>query len=456
MGIHELYFEKLLQLENLALEIVGKSHRLSIVLANEGGESERLVTPRKTSVFGSPNIPRNVAAPRRFFPRDVVLRFLVYLILGATLLFGVGGYYVLHFFFMKDQKKDISLMLITELVTLVFLLSFFFVAPLHLALGFSHGHIPSDADLARYKHLLFSHSGTQQTMTFVFCVVPFQAFGETLFFASSFPSIPVMCLFYFLSAINVAWIDLLIMYVSLVLRIIITRLLGVEEQVQTLDEVITHHVTTTTSLGVEEQLRDLDEIMVLYNSNLMNYGTATLPEDDTLIQDADEIVENVIKERSAVILTAYRNLRQDMHAISTEFGPRMLAGLFVNAVEVANIVGLVYVTLENELTVKQTFGIVLLWAPLAINLCLVFYNLSYPVTLCRQFIGARIATMATTLALSHISGPKLHYLARNFQEAPIRFHLGNFEMKPETSNVIIVIYAGLFFVILHLKMPEVA
>ena len=77
------------------------------------------------------------------------------------------------------------------------------------------------------------------------------------------------------------------------------------------------------------------------------------------------------------------------------------------------------------------------------------YSTAFMVTQCAHHIGPNVAILAARFT----DVPQLSIMSMMFLQAPIRLHVGNFEVSPEYANAIAMWFIGLFLVVFGIKIP---
>lgn len=76
-----------------------------------------------------------------------------------------------------------------------------------------------------------------------------------------------------------------------------------------------------------------------------------------------------------------------------------------------------------------------------------FYSIAYLVVQCQHHVGPKLSLLAAR------GLPETRELALTFLLAPVKFHVGTFEVSPEYSNFVSIWLIGLFFYTLGIKIP---
>ena len=148
-------------------------------------------------------------------------------------------------------------------------------------------------------------------------------------------------------------------------------------------------------------------------------------------------------------LEAYRSIRHDIHELSETFGPRMLAALFLMILEFTATITFSYEEMKDEFTGFFLFCLLASFGANATMISMVFFNMAFPVTRCSHHIGPKLSMIATKRS----DNPQYQQLATTFLLAPVRVHVGNFEVSPEHANGVTAWFAALFLLVFGLTMP---
>lgn len=148
-------------------------------------------------------------------------------------------------------------------------------------------------------------------------------------------------------------------------------------------------------------------------------------------------------------LEAYRSIRHDIHELSETFGPRMLAALFFMILEFTTTITFMYEEMKDEFTGFFLFCLLASFGANATMISMVFFNMAFPVTRCSHHIGPKLSMIATKRS----DNPQYQQLATTFLLAPVRVHVGNFEVSPEHANGVTAWFAALFLLVFGLTMP---
>ena len=73
--------------------------------------------------------------------------------------------------------------------------------------------------------------------------------------------------------------------------------------------------------------------------------------------------------------------------------------------------------------------------------------MAYLVVQCQHHCGPKLSLLAAR------GYPEVHELALTFLLAPVKLHVGTFEVSPEYSNFVSVWFIGLFFYVFGIKIP---
>lgn len=158
-----------------------------------------------------------------------------------------------------------------------------------------------------------------------------------------------------------------------------------------------------------------------------------------------------LSEKCSQWTQAYSMIRHDAHTVSDKFGTIMIVGLFVFIVDTTSLIALVWEELGPDMAISDVIALLLGYSSNAVVLVLTYYSIAFLVTKCEHYIGPSLAILSSQNA----NVPQLLAVTNMFLHAPIRIHVGNFEVGPEHANAVALWFVGLFLVVFGLKMPGV-
>ena len=104
----------------------------------------------------------------------------------------------------------------------------------------------------------------------------------------------------------------------------------------------------------------------------------------------------------------------------------------------------------ETLGVRGTTALLLTYSTNSIMICMSFYSIAYLIMQCSHHVGPKLAILAVRC---HDQAPRYQVLASTFLHAPIKVHVGIFEVTPEYASFIGLWFLALFLVVFGLKMP---
>ena len=356
------------------------------------------------------------------------LKGLLYLLVVGSI---VGFYYFFHFKYLQSGDEDhdnvMDLQMMIDFVTVGSLISFPFAGPLHRALGyFDDDPLQLQENLA----LLQKDRGTAQAISIATICCCGYPTGELLYFYHMLDAQVGLQILY----VPFVFVSILPFYgnvllVILTMRAILVRLYRVEDQ-------------------VVEALERTDGVLLgNYNSFAStDNGSDHVPsEPPNASEDALQSVE-MVRDWTR----EYRVIRKHVHSISDAFGLRMLIGLFSFTVDTTTMISNLWEELGPSMAATNVLALLLSFCSNSIMITAAFYSSAYLVTECSHHIGPKLAILAVRL---HGEAPQFQVLASAFLHAPVKIHVGVFEVAPEYANAIGMWFLGLFLVVFGLKIP---
>eukprot|EP00529_Nitzschia_sp_RCC80_P028094 CAMPEP_0113505066 /NCGR_PEP_ID=MMETSP0014_2-20120614/35094_1 /TAXON_ID=2857 /ORGANISM="Nitzschia sp." /LENGTH=268 /DNA_ID=CAMNT_0000400305 /DNA_START=437 /DNA_END=1243 /DNA_ORIENTATION=- /assembly_acc=CAM_ASM_000159 len=149
---------------------------------------------------------------------------------------------------------------------------------------------------------------------------------------------------------------------------------------------------------------------------------------------------------------SYRMIRRDVHEISEHFGVPMLAGMLLFTCETTSMVAALWEEVGQEIGTRGVTSILMCFATNAIMICAAMYSMAYLILECYHHIGPKLAVLAVRC---HDHAPRFQVLATTFMHAPVKIHVGIFEVSAEYASAIGLWFLGLFLVVfgLTVRMP---
>mmetsp|Transcript_29332 Transcript_29332/g.59458 ORF Transcript_29332/g.59458 Transcript_29332/m.59458 type:complete len:428 (+) Transcript_29332:139-1422(+) len=384
-----------------------------------------------------------------------------------ALLFAVEMvYYYIHFRFSPDDDGDngssstagngdddsagegqqqtnpyVLIMAVDALVVFVLML-FPLAGPLHRSLGYLHcgdGGNGGDGDgldvdplvLQTRLDTLIQDRGTIASVNMFLCCVALYSIGELLYFLPRFGFGGIMTIVYVVSVfLSITTFYGAMLVIMLTMRTILTRLIRIEESV---DECLIRSNPTSSSNNYNAICPGDDgSTAQLVGSSSSSYSSG-----------------GDVKDQIATWTESYRSIRQDVHNISQSFGVIMLAGLFLFTLDTTSMIALLWESLGRTMAPRDVIGLLLSFTSNAAMITAALYSTAFVVTACVHHIGPKIVI----LAARHEDMRQLPSVAAMFLHAPVRIHVGNFEVSPEYANGVAIWFLGLFLVVFGIKIP---
>lgn len=369
----------------------------------------------------------------------------------------LASYYLIHFRLTPPSERQgkMTTSLLLEFPLFLLALSFPFCAPLHAALGY-HAMCDSDAvgqrRAQRTTQLLQQDPTTSQlTYLFLWLVVQYTA-GEVTFFWELFPiSTALKCLYALGAVVKIGLIYGALLWALVVARVVLTRLDVIEKQA---DWVLSQQLRRGRSHDSPEQ--NSIPITMLYN----DYATfAENPDMESLDFQRLDHPDATIAQWTEEWKRGYESIRHDFHQTCHRFGTRMLLVAFLFLVDTTSMILTFYEQLEENLTAFAVTCLLVSYTANSIVISTTLSNYAYIQTKSQIHIGSKLnlISMSEQPQQHDTTTPvvRIDRLATGFMLAPVRFHLGNFELGPEYANATAVWFVGLFLYVFGLKAPGV-
>ena len=350
------------------------------------------------------------------------------------------GYYTLHYLFptanedkaMEKITKDPAYKAASYLIftldcfnNLLFL-SFPFGGPMHRALGYgdmsgqrdqTNTRSPPNDPVQMRTCLLLQHPGARTTFFIVVFCFALYMMGELLFYLNSFPA-------FFQKILYVACTAgaMILMYGALAL---------VMFSFQALFARLEH-----LEAAVDEALQQ--------SSQTANYHTFSL----TPANNGDN-TSSTFDPQTAVLewSTEYTDIRHHLHDISLAMGRRLLLALLFYICEVSTqLAG--FHALEDELPIAKAANVFMFDFANTVMLVTTLFSIASIVTKCAHRIGPKVAV----LAIRH-PGVPMQCLSMALMQAPVKFHVGMFEIGPEYAMATALWFFALILLVFGYSMP---
>lgn len=148
-------------------------------------------------------------------------------------------------------------------------------------------------------------------------------------------------------------------------------------------------------------------------------------------------------------LNQYGELRHLMHDLSESVGAKYLILLFLFSVEVSSMIGTIWEAMRDGMTWSSTSFFLLAYVANATVVLLSTFSAAYIPVVCGHYIGPKLAMLVAV----QDEVPKFGALSQAFLLAPIRLHVGNFELSPEYSSALMFWFVGLMLACAGLVSP---
>jgi hypothetical protein len=373
------------------------------------------------SSSSSSSSSRLLYCPKNPFLRKVFLALTMAIIVSI-----LATFYYIHFRLSEENLTAMLPMWILEWINNPLILSFPFAAPMHRALGFFNPHTTRNECWGRCE-LLVHDKGTRMIINLAtFCLVCYMT-GDVGYFSQTIaPGISFVLLYGAVLLVEMLiWYGALLM-LMLSMRAILIRLFMVENEV---NEAVERYVAPSTMYSSMSQ----SEVPPAVGSGGTNNN-----------EDASAQGSQAMRW-----LEAYRSIRHDIHEISENFGPRMLAALFFLILEVTASITVTWEEMKDEFSGYDLFCLLASYGSNITMIIMAFFTMAFPVTRCSHHIGPKLSMLATKRS----DNAQYQQLATTFLLAPVRIHVGNFEVSPEYANGITAWFAALFLLVFGLTMP---
>jgi len=349
-----------------------------------------------------------VVCPRNRYCRYVANVVVILLLLAVE---------VLYYLYLSPAATSIQSLLELDIVLLPLMFSFWFVAPIHTALGhFSMHAMPHEC--RRNKEKLLDDRGAR------FCV----AFSLVL---SLLGTASEACLrFKQKESAMFTIIDIFLAVFSILVHVI---------------TVYCHLLLTTLAMrGILARLEEIDDELgtQLDTVEQRNSYSSARPDYRTMLVRWSE---------------SYYRLGEDMGLLSKRFGTRMILVIFLYLLQTGNLISSVWQSTGTQWTTIQT-GLILfgVYVPNAAMLVMAVSSACYPVTICTQRIGPNLVVLAVrdhAVADGRTTHQISQVLANAFLLAPIEMLVGNFEVLPNVANTVTGVLVALFLLVLGYNVP---
>ena len=395
---------------------------------------------RRSSVLRDHVIPVGSACARYTLGTVVVLA-----VFGVSMIY----YFYFHFWlFNKKQSEEevqpLNLLVIVDLATNIAFVSFPFASPLHRVLGLclSQEQQQQRASTTTDRRLqdLANDKGTIFVINLVCTSLIMYLVGEFFFFQKLVPNAIMKAAYASSILFNIGIFYIAVLYVILTMRVALTRLFDIEKSVHSvLAQASTSYRDAQPSPRYQtfeddaaEQANPSPTPPPIRGDNI---SASTAP---------PEIVQQVLNWGED-----YQSIRFDVVNMSEHFGPRMLLGLFLFVLDSTSVIAVAWEALEESLSVGEIFCMLISFVSNVLVITAAFYSMAFLVTECAHHIGPALSM----LSVKYPGVPEVQSLATSFLLAPIRVHVGNFEVSPEYSNAIVLWFIGLFLLVFGLKAP---
>jgi hypothetical protein len=452
---HEATIHLLLNIERFALEAIGHEsdldfeHDMSAPLASSNRSSttsdqepvESQEPARRMTILdmeSRANRPSSSMPPYTtlrntttlFFPKNKWLRYCCALAVFVTTVLLLSGYYMFHLVAF-DEDKAFIIAWYLEWILLPLGLSLPFSAPLHRALGYQDGRL-SRSVCDRRLEILSQDQGTKILINYFLICLVFYTFGDCYFFYINVPgNKPLFPLYIIATVLNIGVIYGAMLLATITARAILTRLFSIEHE-------------------VDAALESVTTAMAYYGSNSSSNNAA---DHDRVVLLVSSTVDGSAQSRSSW-LQAYQSIRHDMHGISESYGTRMLFVLLLFVIETSATIGSVWESIGESFDKVEVALMMTIFVANSSLLVVTFFSYAYIVTQCVHHIGPKLSMLAAARSGEN-QNQNLFMLAHTFLLAPIRLHVGNFEVSPEYANAMSFWFLGLFLVVFGLHMPGV-
>lgn len=374
---------------------------------------------------------------RRFFG------FLVFLAVFALEMV----YYYIHFYYNQDipdsneetDENPYDIQTLVDVTVILVFLSFPIMGPLHRSLGYGNDNVDPLILQSRIDDLI-QDQGTRRSINLTIVCTGLYTVGESIFGLSVYNTISPVAAFVYVVFIlvNIATIYFAMLIIMLTMRTTLTRLTRIEESV---DDALDHVVSAQMGNS------DDDNGTSTYNSMSTAATVMVAPNENTESAIINTTQYYNWDQLSQEWTNDYRKIRQDVHHVSHYFGGIMLIGLFLFVLDTTTMVAVLWENLGPTMSQKSEFALLLSFSSNAVMIMAAMYSTAFMVTKCNHYIGPKIAMLAAS------TRPQLSSVSTLFLHAPIRLHVGNFELSPEYANAISLWFVGLFLLVFGLKIP---
>ena len=381
-----------------------------------------------------------------------------------------AGYYVWHFLYSETSAESaFNVVFFVDMLTLSTMMSFPFFGAMHYALGYfdccDDSSSTGPITLQSRIRWLLEDPGTQKAVSlalwcsFLYCV------GDMLEFVPTFHQAWQGLTYLPFVACNILIFYGGLLLIVLTMRIVLVRLFAIEKQVEDALDLTEPRNYQTFRSSVLYQIppppnnEDLEGATALvaneraepHETDNSANESAFLPLDASTANTTNEACPSFDPDQRALEWTQrYRAIRKDVHEVSEHFGVPMMLGLFLLVCETTSMIGTLWEEVGLSFGARETTALLLCFSTNAIMVCSAFYSMAYLITECSHHIGPKLAVLAVRC---HDQSPRYQVLASAFLHAPIKIHVGVFEVAPEYASAIGLWFFGLFLVVFGLKMP---
>lgn len=239
---------------------------------------------------------------------------------------------------------------------------------------------------------------------------------------------------------NIGTIYVALTLVTLAFRILLLRLRRIEHQVQ--------QALRQDENRWDDPLRDYATFRhAAAASHNGDRPLATTLADDKQDNDDDDAWRATLDGQVLQWSREYGCIRRHVHDIAHAMGRRLLVSVLLFVCEATSQLGM-WEHYHKQVSWKASMSLVGCYTSNAIVLTTMLLSMASLVTACAHQIGPALAQLAVRHA-----NVRMQCLATTFLQAPIKLHVGLFEVGPEYANAIALWFLALFLVVFGLKMP---
>jgi hypothetical protein len=335
-----------------------------------------------------------------------------------------SGYFtcLYHLINRSDLSSDVQKISKLDIITLPVLLSFWFVTPLHTALGYLNKSSTLEA-CGQSREKLLSDRRARFFVQFAVFFSLVNIVAVVLVWISVWDALDVSFALFRPYAVFSIVVRVVTVYAHFLLIALAARSIQIR-----LEDI-------STELG-----NTLDAIQPRINGVSALELTHTPTIDQQLMRWSD----------------AYTSVSQDIGTLSERFSVRMVLAVFLFFVATTNIISSVWEDRGEKLSEYQTILVLALYVPNAAMILLSISPMSFPYTMCTQDIGQKLVALAMRIEeVGQTPAAKKFcpLLANAFLLAPVELICGNFELAPSVSNAIAGVLIALFLLVLGYKSP---